>query len=125
MPRKRGAGRPGPFALACHPVPYCGPEKGPSWKHPADFSVAVVQIVGPIAPESAPDSFGRHLSFEILLIPRLGGVMVDRWCIPWVHKRAAQLYRLMAVFLHNVKVRDGGQYASGVSFRFDTERTAL
>jgi hypothetical protein len=46
-------------------------------KHPADFSVADVRIVGPIAPDYGSDSFERRLSFEILLIPRLRGVTVE------------------------------------------------
>jgi hypothetical protein len=81
-------------------------------KHPADFSVAVVRIVGPIAPDSGPDSFERCLSFEILLYPfarrRRGGVTIEWWCVPWVHKRPARLRR----FINSVMSQSSGR-ASG------------
>jgi len=90
--RKRGAGRPGPVAPAYCPAPYCLPERGPSLKHPADFSVAVVRIVDSIARVSDPGSFQRYLSFGLLF---LRACAVERRCKSSVQERPAWLPRLL------------------------------
>jgi hypothetical protein len=80
--RKRDAGRLGPVASVCHRASHWDLGKGFSLQHPADCSVAVVRIVGPIARDSGPDSFGRRLSWNFSLEHRASsGATAKLWCV--------------------------------------------